>query len=112
MSGLPDEIAAGLDERLRGELDDVYEKLLGVIEAGLESKRKVRVVRDCPKCGCGHIDFVEIENIDAAIKAAEFYANRTAGRAAAGRPEGEGEGVSFLRKVVYGGEEVSDEGFE
>lgn len=102
VAALDAQLAGGLDERLRGELDEVYEKLKMVITAGLEAKRRVRVERACSKCGCSHIDYVEIEDVKSAIQAAEFYANRTEGRAAASRGVEAEAGVSFTRTVVYG----------
>lgn len=69
-----------VDERFREDLELQYDALMKVVTGALESVKKVRVERDCKKCGCSHIDYVEVENTDAAMKAVEFLSNRGVGR--------------------------------
>ena len=55
-------------------------KLIAIIDDATTSVRKVRVQRDCVKCGCKHIEFVEVANHEAAMRAVEFLMNQGFGR--------------------------------
>lgn len=73
-------MAKSVDERFRDDLEAQYELVMKVVKGALASRKRVRVARSCVKCGCSHIEFVEVENTDAAMKAAEFLSNRGVGR--------------------------------
>ncbi len=68
------------DERFKDDLEAQYDAVMKVIKDALESKQNVRVQRKCHKCGCQHIEYVEVQDIKAAMAAAEFLANRGIGR--------------------------------
>ena len=66
--------------RLAVDVEAEYEAIVAVLRTALQSTKKVRVQRDCPKCGCNHIDYVLMQNVADAIKAAEFFQNQAFGR--------------------------------
>ena len=93
-------------EQFAEDLDRLYDKVIQVVEDAMVSTRKVRVGRDCAKCGCKHIDFVEVPNEAAAMKAAEFLTAQGVGRPPVA--EGEAAGVSIvIERVALGGVEDS-----
>ena len=91
-------------ERLKGDLDARYDKLLSLLDEGMTATRKVRVERDCSKCGCAHVDYVEVQDFKTARDIAEFFANQGFGRP--GVQEGEAAGAvwSFENRVVLVGD--------
>jgi hypothetical protein len=94
-------------ERLKGDLDARYDKLLSLLDEGMTATRKVRVERDCSKCGCAHVDYVEVQDFKTARDIAEFFANQGFGRP--GVQEGEASGQSFVfenRVVLTADEEI------
>jgi hypothetical protein len=94
-------VAEGDDfrEGLRGALGEKLDLVCGVLDRALEAKRKVRVSRECVKCGCKHVEYVEVEDVDAAIKAAEFYSVHGFGRPGQAAGEEDGDRVVFQRLV-------------
>lgn len=85
-------------EQFSDDLERLYDKVIGVVEDAMQSTRKVRVERDCKKCGCSHIDFVEVPNEAAAIRAAEFLTAQGVGRPPIA--EGEAGGVNIVIERV------------
>ena len=85
-------------EQFAEDLDRLYDKVIKVVEDAMVSTRKVRVERDCLKCGCKHIDFVEVPNEAAAMKAAEFLTAQGVGRPPVA--EGESAGVNIVIERV------------
>ena len=85
-------------EQFADDLDRLYSKVIAVVEDAMVSTRKVRIERDCMKCGCKHIDFVEVPNEAAAMKAAEFLTAQGVGRPPIA--EGESAGVSIVIERV------------
>ena len=63
-------------EKLQGDLDERYDKLLAVIDGALESKQRVFV--NCPHCK--KRSEVEVQDTRAALAAAEFVSNQSHGR--------------------------------
>jgi hypothetical protein len=63
-------------KRLADDLEKRYDLLLKVLEKGLETTKKARGW--CPHCG--KQVWVEIQDTNAAMKAAEFLANQGLGR--------------------------------
>jgi hypothetical protein len=69
-----------VDERFRDDLEAEYEAILAVVRDALKAKKRVRVHQPCSKCNCQHVRYVEIDNAETAMKAAEFLSNRGIGR--------------------------------
>ena len=63
-------------DRLLGDLDQRYDKLVGVIDSALEAKQEVWL--SCP--ACKKKSKVLVQDTRAAIAAAEFFANQSSGR--------------------------------
>lgn len=100
-AGLSEAERADVQQRWRDDLTDSYDQIIGVVKAALAAKRKVRVQRECAKCHCKHIEYVEIDDVDAAIKAAEFLSNRALGRPAARQDDRDEERIVFQRLVEF-----------
>lgn len=88
------------EQRWLEDLGKQYDAIIAVVESALQAKRKIRITDPCTKCECKHIRYVEVEDVDAAIKAAEFLSNRAQGRPGQARVEDDRERVVFER-VVY-----------
>jgi Homeodomain-like domain len=89
-----------LRERLADDLESRYDGLLKLLDDGMQATRKARVERDCPKCGCSHVDYVEIQDFKTARDIAEFFANQGFGRPGVSEGEGAGEQWTFENRVV------------
>ena len=63
-------------DRLLGDLDQRYDKLVGVIDAALEAKQEVWLGGPA----CKKKSKVLVQDTRAAIAAAEFFANQSSGR--------------------------------
>lgn len=87
-------------DRLKGDLDARYDKLLSLLDEGMTATRKVRVERDCSKCGCAHVDYVEVQDFKTARDIAEFFANQGFGRPGVSEGEGVGEQWTFQNRIV------------
>lgn len=92
-------MAKPVRDRLKDDLEARYEKLLTMLDEGMTASRRVRVERACQKCGCRHIDFVEVPNTETALKVAEFFANQGFGRPGTSEEKSE-VSVSFVNRVV------------
>ena len=101
--GLTEAERADVDERWRSDLTDAYDDIIGVVRAAILTRKKVRIQRDCKKCGCSHMDYVEVEDVDSAIKAAEFLSNRALGRPSQQKDGESEERITFTRKVIFEG---------
>ncbi|HCG02537.1 MAG TPA: hypothetical protein DEV93_18590 [Chloroflexi bacterium] len=87
-------------DRLKDDLDARYDKLLVLLDEGMTATRKVRVGRDCPKCGCAHVDYVEVQDFKTAQSIAEFFANQGFGRPGVSEGEDAGAVWTFENRVV------------
>jgi transposase len=87
-------------ERLKGDLDARYDKLLSLLDEGMTATRKVRVERDCSKCGCAHVDYVEVQDFKTARDIAEFFANQGFGRPGVQEGEAAGATWTFQNRIV------------
>lgn len=88
-----------LREKLKGDLEARYEKLLLMLDEGMTATKRVRMPRNCLKCGCKHIEFVEIPNTETALKVAEFFANQGFGRPGTSDEKVEAS-IVFTNKVI------------
>lgn len=86
----------GFKQRLADDLDARYQKLLEVVDAALESRRKVWVDVACKDCGRKQRVLAEVNDIDAALKASEFMAQHGHGRPGVASPDID-DRVTFLR---------------
>lgn len=96
---------AGLDSRMKKDLLDRYGKLLKILDAALDAKRKIKRPdgTECDKCGCKHVWYEEVEDVKTARETAEWFSNRAFGRPSAAETEQDSEKIIFTRKVVYSG---------
>ncbi len=82
-------VAVALDpetrsETLRTRLTRVTPDLGDEVEAGLrealKSTKRARIERDCRKCGCNHIDYVEVQDSPKVLEAIKLALEQTEGR--------------------------------
>jgi hypothetical protein len=76
----PSDASKPMRDRLKDDLESRYDGLLKLLDDGMQATRKVRIQRACPKCGCDHVDYVEIQDFKTARDIAEFFANQGFGR--------------------------------
>ena len=93
--------------RLADDLESRYEKAIAVLDAALVSKKKVSVSRNCPKCGCKHLEYAEVDDVNGAIKALEFFANQGLGRPGEDR-SADGGGDFVVKRFVVEPDEKND----
>jgi len=62
------------------DLESQYDVLMTVIKDALNSEKQVQIREPCPKCTCSHFRYATVRDTNAALKAAEFLANRGLGR--------------------------------
>lgn len=102
MTGLTDAERADVEGRWRQDLTDSYDDIIAVVKSALKP-RKIEIRDPCPaeNCKCKHIRYAEIENVNEAIKAAEFLSNRALGRPSQAQGEEETERIVFQRLVEF-----------
>jgi hypothetical protein len=83
-------------QKLAEDLDARYERLLAVIDKGMESVKTTWV--SCPRCG--KRSEVEIQDTRAAIAAAEFVASHAHGRPGIAADDSDEERITFIRIVA------------
>jgi hypothetical protein len=93
-------------DRLQGDLEPRYGKLLEAIDNGLSATKKAWV--NCPHCK--KRSEVEVTDTKAALEAAEFIANQSHGRPGVAADGAESERVKVLRSTIYDG--IGPEPFE
>ena len=96
-----------LRDRMQDALAKDFDRLLEILETALQMERKVRVQRHCPKpgCGCNHIEYVKIKDVNTALKVAEFFASHGIGRAPEDRERAGNAGFTVIRTVTEATEE-------
>jgi hypothetical protein len=93
----------GFQDKLRGDLDVRYDKLLEMLDGALTSEANFRVEEPCSKCDCKHFRYIKVPDYKTKLAVAEFFSNRVHGRPGQAEAEGsQGVTVSYRVEVVDG----------
>ena len=95
---------AEFKDRLREDLDERYGKLIGVIDEALSTTRKAWADFQCKDCARKQRQQVDIPDIDAALKAAEFLTAHGHGKPGTATAGGSDQ-VLFVRCVHPGSDD-------
>lgn len=88
-------------ERLRADIEERYEKLLEMLDAGMDKNAKMRIDDPCAAkgCGCKHVRYIEVPDYKTKLAIAEFVMNQGFGRPAQAESERDDEKIVFKRLV-------------
>lgn len=88
-------------ERLRDDVEQRYEKLIEMLDAGMNTTVKMRVDEPCSSkgCTCKHIRMIDTPDYNTKLKIAEFMMNQGFGRPAQADPQENEDRIVFKRLV-------------
>jgi ubiquinone biosynthesis protein UbiJ len=92
-------------ESLRVQLADRLGDGFGDLAAetlrdALKSTKKARVQRQCAKCGCGHIEYVDVQDSVTAVAAVKLAVEQLEGRPGVA-DEQKGQTLTIVRTVIH-----------
>ncbi len=104
MSLLAPEAAESASESIRQRLTSISPDLADVAEAALrealQTTKRVRANRECQKCGCRHVDYVDVQDSPKVLEAIKLAIEQTEGRPGVADQD-EAQALTIVRTVAH-----------
>ncbi len=87
-------------ERLTTISPELADDAEAALREALKTVKRVRIQRDCVKCGCSHIDYVDVQDSPRVLDAIKLAIEQTEGRPGVADQD-EAQALTIVRTVAH-----------